>query len=79
MHVGVDSDWEQKKPENAAESHTPGARFVGRVTIIATLCSEKMSFVAPRLQEYLIQMNAHYAYEIEKPEFGYLVIRSDIP
>jgi hypothetical protein len=35
--TGVDSVWEQKKlearkmPENAAESHTSGARFVGRV------------------------------------------------
>jgi hypothetical protein len=33
--AGVDSAWEQKKPEarkmleNAAESHTSGARFVG--------------------------------------------------
>ncbi len=35
--AGVDSAWEQEKPEarkileNAAESHTSGARFVGRV------------------------------------------------
>jgi hypothetical protein len=34
--VGVDSAWEQEKPEarkmleNAAESHTSGARFVGQ-------------------------------------------------
>jgi hypothetical protein len=34
--AGVDSAWEQEKlearkmPENAAESHTSGARFVGR-------------------------------------------------
>jgi len=36
--VGVDNAWEQgklearKMLENAAESHTSGARFVGRVT-----------------------------------------------
>ena len=36
--AGVDNVWEQEKPEarkmleNAAESHTSGARFVGRVT-----------------------------------------------
>jgi hypothetical protein len=35
--AGVDSVWEQEKPEarkmleNAAESHTSGARFVGRL------------------------------------------------
>ena len=35
--AGVDSVWEQEKPEarkmleNAAESHTSGARFVGRI------------------------------------------------
>jgi len=34
--AGVDSAWEQEKPEarkmleNAAESHTSGARFVGQ-------------------------------------------------
>ena len=36
MWAGVDSVWEQEKPEarkmleNAGESHTSGARFVGR-------------------------------------------------
>jgi hypothetical protein len=36
--AGVDSVWEQEKPEarkmleNAAESHTSGARFVGRIS-----------------------------------------------
>ncbi len=37
MWAGVDSVWEQEKPEarkilvNRADSHTSGARFVGRV------------------------------------------------
>jgi hypothetical protein len=41
--AGVDSAWEQKKlearkmPENAAESHTSGARFVGTLLILETL------------------------------------------
>jgi hypothetical protein len=42
--AGVDKAWEQEKPEarkmpeNAAESHTSGARFVGRVLLYKTLC-----------------------------------------
>jgi len=41
--AGVDSVWEQEKlearkmPENAAESHTSGARFVSRVVVQDTL------------------------------------------
>ncbi len=41
--AGVDSAWEQRKLEarkmleNAAESHTSGARFVGRVVVQDTL------------------------------------------
>jgi hypothetical protein len=41
--AGVDSVWEQKKPEArklleiAAESHTSGARFVGRFLLRQTL------------------------------------------
>jgi hypothetical protein len=62
----------------APESPASDARFVGRVTIIAALCSEKMLFVAPHLQEYPIQMNALDANEIEKPEFEHLVTRLDI-
>ena len=43
MWAGVDSVWEQEKLEarkmleNAAESHTSGARFVGRVVVQDTL------------------------------------------
>ena len=42
--AGVDSAWEQKKLEarkmleNAAESHTSGARFVGRRFVVRLLC-----------------------------------------
>jgi hypothetical protein len=42
--AGVDSAWEQEKLEarkmleNAAESHTSGARFVGRFLLRKTSC-----------------------------------------
>jgi len=42
--AGVDSAWEQEKPEarkmleNAAESHTSGARFVSRLYAISEIC-----------------------------------------
>jgi hypothetical protein len=79
---GTLSDWENaeawKKAWNRAESAVSGARFVWRATIIAALCSEKILFVAPHLQEYPIQMNAHDVNEIEKPEFEHLVTRLDI-
>jgi hypothetical protein len=45
--AGVDSVWEQEKPEarkmleNAAESHTSGARFVGHFTERKTHCLKK--------------------------------------
>jgi hypothetical protein len=42
--AGVDSAWEQenaearKMPENAAESHTSGARFVGTLLTLRLAC-----------------------------------------
>jgi hypothetical protein len=46
--VGVDNAWEQKKLEarkmleNAAESHTSGARFVGRALVNTNpICSKE--------------------------------------
>jgi len=45
--AGVDSAWEQKKPEarkileNAADSHTSGARFVRRLYERKTHCLKK--------------------------------------
>jgi hypothetical protein len=45
--AGVDKVWEQKKLEarkileNAAESHTSGARFVGLFLFCKTLCLSK--------------------------------------
>jgi hypothetical protein len=44
--VGVDSAWEQEKPEarkmieNAAESHTSGARFVRRFFVVEDSLAE---------------------------------------
>jgi hypothetical protein len=48
--AGVDSLWEQKKLEarkmleNAAESHTSGARFVGTLLILRLTCQTKNTF-----------------------------------
>jgi hypothetical protein len=45
--AGVDNAWKQEKPEarkileNAAESHTSGARFVGRVLPTKTMPAKK--------------------------------------
>ncbi len=48
--AGVDNAWEQEKPEarklleNAADSHTSGARFVGCVFILPTTWTNCKTF-----------------------------------
>jgi hypothetical protein len=49
--AGVDSAWEQEKPEarkmpeNAAESHTSGSRFVRRFCVVQDAVAKKDTFI----------------------------------
>jgi hypothetical protein len=51
--AGVDNAWEQEKLEarkmleNAAESHTSGARFVGWLLLRQTLCLKNRTTANP--------------------------------
>jgi len=57
--AGVDSAWEQEKLEarkmleNAAESHTSGARFVGRMGLEVAHAKNKNS--SPKAKNYIIE------------------------